>query len=169
MMLKAHYERDYLVGYSVVGNVVVGLSRGVLFIPFLMVSESFNPKTEQHYLNNWQGLYALGAIFGSAFSYFLLARSSWHDSLLLMCGLFLVSLILQHAFVTEVRSKSELKELTLSDTTQFIKGFLSRPAQALLILEAGCVILIPLNIENWSIYYLAKLEVPHIMYVLGFS
>ena len=102
MMVQAHYEKGYAAGYSVAGNVVVGLSRGVYFIPFVILSESFNPKTEQHYLSIWQGVHTLGAIFGYAFSYFLLDRFSWHDSLLLMCGLFLVSLILQQIFLSEV-------------------------------------------------------------------
>ena len=169
-LVGAHYERDHMVGYSVVENAVVGLSRGVNFIPFVMVSESFNPKTEQHYLNIWQGLYALGTLFGYGFSYFLIDRFSWHTSLLLMCGLFLLSLVLQHAFVPEVQPKLEpTHELTLSDTACFIKSFLSKPAQALLIVEAGWMILILLNMENWSIYYLTKLGVPHIMYIVGFS
>ena len=38
-----------------------------------------------------------------------------------------------------------------------------------MIVEAGWIILIPLNIEYWGIYYLTKLQVPHIVYIIGFS
>ena len=170
IMVLAHFSPKNAKLCFILGHAVSGISRGVLFIPFVIVSQFFDPQLQQRYLSIWLGLKGLGSISAYLFSYFLVSKVSWESALMIMCGVFFLSLIINHITVPEIEcQRSIMEDMSIGRTWQQIKDYIREPSQFLLLLESGLIIQPFMGLEVWGVYYLVSLHIPGYLYITTFA
>ena len=89
---------------------------------------------------------------------------------MIMCGLFLLSVLVHHIAVPEIESQGNaMEDMSVGKTWQVIKDYIRVPSQFLIILESGFVISPFMCLEIWGVYYLVSLHIPNYLYITAFS
>ena len=112
----------------------------------------------------------LGTVSGYLFSYFLVSKVSWQSALMIMCGLFFISLLINHIAVPEVESEERtMEDISIGSSCRQIKNYMREPTQFLLILESAFIIQPFLSLGLWGVYYLVSLHIPNYLYITTFA
>ena len=121
-------------------------------IPFILVSQFYNPETEQKYLSIWYAATTLVRVFSYGLIFYLQSKFHWTDCMLVVGGIFILFTLLNQLTIPEV--EADAGSNNNGESFAFLKEYLSDPRQFLLTADFYLTFSILVNLLTWAPYYL---------------